>query len=364
VSILVDKTSRVVVHGRGTVRLPVALLGALSLAACAVGTPPVRPAPDTASAVLVGHRHTVTALAVTPDGALLASGSRDGTVRLWALPTGTPRAVLEGHSPRWSIWAAAISPDGKTLASASDDLTVRLWELPSGRPGRVLRGHSESIRALAWSPDGHLLASGSRDETVRVWDPESGEEVALLQHGNTVRAVTFVHNGKTLVSGSAEDVIRLWDVGTRQLRAAFVDHTNTIHALAVTPDGQTLISGSADKTVRLWSLRSRGPGGVLVADRLGQPPTRWERYGIHPGPEVLALAVAPGGGILASAHRSSPLRLWDLVAGREIGVIRSPADTTYAVAFAPGGRWLISGGDDRAVHLWDLSSKIGNRRVE
>ncbi|HLC42354.1 MAG TPA: WD40 repeat domain-containing protein [Methylomirabilota bacterium] len=341
--------------------LPILFLSTFALAGCVAGSA-TRPVHSEHPALtLKGHTHTVTALAVTPDGALVASGSRDGTVRLWKLPGGAPHAVLRGHSR--AVWTVAISPDGKRLASAADDHTVRVWALPDGRPSLVLHGHTYSVRSLAWSPDGRLLASGSRDSTVRLWDAESGAEAGVLQHGNTVRALAFVSGSKLLASGSADDVILFWNLATRALEHVLLGHENTVHALAVTPDGNTLVSGSADKTIRLWDMGSRREQAVLVADRLGEPPTRWERYGIQPGPEVLDLAVAPDGRMFASAHRESPIRLWDLPNGQEIGLVRSPAETTYAVAFASGSRWLLTGGDDRAVHLWDLSGKIGHERL-
>src|SRR3954454_22036897 len=83
------------------------------------------PAGD-ARAPLKGHQHTITCLAFAPDGRLLASGSKDTTVRLWDLATGQPVATLEGHVDM--VTAVAFAPDGKTLASCSHGNVIHLWD--------------------------------------------------------------------------------------------------------------------------------------------------------------------------------------------------------------------------------------------
>ena len=135
-----------------------------------------------------------------------------------------------------------------------------------------------------------------------------------------------------------------------------------MHALAVTPDGGTLVSGAADQTLRVWSLASSTSAGVLALDRSDEPPTRWESYGVHPGPEVMAVAANPGGRLVASAHRDSAIRLWSLPSGREITRLPSPAATTYAVVFSRDGRYLYSGGDDDAIHKWDIARVLSVAR--
>jgi WD40 repeat protein len=116
---------------------------------------------------LIGHSSSVNAVAISPDGKILASGSRDKTIKLWNLVTGEQIRTFTGYSN--SVYSVAISPDGKTLASGSDDKTIKLWNLATGEKIRTFTGHSEKVWSIAISPDGKTLASGSGDFTIKIW---------------------------------------------------------------------------------------------------------------------------------------------------------------------------------------------------
>lgn len=332
-----------------------AVLLALALAAGACAGPrPDSPGPAGLTGSLRGHRHSVTSLALSGDGRWLVSGSRDGTLRVWNTTTVAAEAVL---SPGWwrpAMWAVTVSSDGTLAAGGSDDFVVRVWDVRRRALRVALGGHTESIRVLGFSPDGRLLASGGRDTTVRLWDTATWQAVRTLPHTNTVRALAYAPDGTRVFTGTADDVIHEWDVDTGARLGTLRGHGNTVHALAVTPDGRTLVSGAADRTLRLWSLAPATSPSVLELDRSGEPATRWELYGVHPGPEVMAVAVGPDSRLVASAHRDSAIRLWSLPEGVELARLPSPAATTYAVAFSRDGRFLYSGGDDDVIYRWDL----------
>jgi WD40 repeat protein len=114
------------------------------------------------------HAGLVTAVAFSPNGERLASGSMDGTVKIWNTQTWEVERAL--HHPTGGILSVAFSPDSRRLATSHTDSTVKVWDLATGESLRTLHGHTHWVPAVAFSPDGRRLASGSMDGTVRLWD--------------------------------------------------------------------------------------------------------------------------------------------------------------------------------------------------
>ncbi|WP_331725967.1 WD40 repeat domain-containing protein [Streptomyces sp. NBC_01012] len=222
----------------------------------------------------------VYSVAFSPDGRLLAAGSEDGTVRLWALnhpATGAALtdqiihlADLTGHTQ--DVYSVAFSPDGRLLATGSRDHTVRLWSVAGQTPaGDPLTGHTEEVVSVRFSPDGALLASGSGDGTVQLWDTVRRTPAGdpLTGHTEEVVSVAFSPDGGLLATGCGDGTVQLWDVAQRTPAGdPLTGHTEVVISVAFSPDGGLLATGSVDGTVQLWERPAGKAAGSAVNQRI------------------------------------------------------------------------------------------------
>ena len=178
----------------------------------------VRVGDGTTVAVLTGHIDGAFSCGFSPDGTVLATGGRDGTVLLWHVADATQLQVLTGHTRR--VVSCEFAPDGSTLATASSDRTARLWRIGRGST-TVLAGHTDVLTGCAFSPDGTLLATSSDDRTVRLWNVASGTVHAVLSgHTSWVERPAFSPDGTLLATGGNDGTIRLWQMSNGTCQCA------------------------------------------------------------------------------------------------------------------------------------------------
>ena len=299
---------------------------------------------------LTGHDDPVTAVAIAPDGSWLAGGGTDGAVRIWDVATGQQRTSLARHDN--PVTAVAIAPDGSWLATGSDYGTVQLWDVAAGQHRATLTGHVGVVAAVAIAPDGSWLATGGTDRTVRIWDAATGLPRAILTSrisrvtavateatavAAEITAVAIAPDGSWLATGGTDGAVRIWDVATRQHRATLTGHVGVVAAVAIAPDGSWLATGgSSDGTVRTWDMATRQPRTTLAG---------------HAG-RVTAVAIGPDGSWLATGGTDGTARIWDAAARQPRTTLTSHGGVA-AVAVAPDGSWLATISTNRAARIWD-----------
>jgi WD40 repeat protein len=298
---------------------------------------PFRPSltpPGAETARFEGHKGAVSALLVLADGRL-ASGSTDGTIRLWDTATGVETAGFKGH---YAVTALCALADGRLASSGYWDGTIRLYDVAIGLESARVSVHRSPVNALCLLPDGRLASSSTK--TIRLWEGKTGTKTARFRGHNSIYALCALPDGR-LASGSYDGVIQLWDASTGTETMRLEGHGQRIQALCVLKDGR-LVSASWDGTIRMWDVA------------IGTETTRIK------GRSWDAICPLPDGG-LAFGGSDSSIRLWDAATGRETVRLEGHTGNIYALCLLADGR-LVSGSGDATIRLWDIATRTGAAR--
>lgn len=314
--------------------------------------------------LLTAHTKPVAAIAFSPNGDKLVSGSYDRTLCLWNPYTGELLKTLKTDG---RIATVVFSPDGRTLANGNGN-KIQLWDVDTAQHKTTIHRRGSSIFFLLFSPDGRTLASASLSDKIQLWDPRTGQHKITFgekRDGSTTSItfspsgprLAFSPDGKTLASTAVENrrninkKINLWNTDTGELLTTLAEDeqsfTYPVSTVQFSADGTTLISGSQEGTLRMWDLKtgeSSTPFGKAEYGAFLMPP-------FMPDSTTL-VRVTPDNTIHLSDTRTGETRLTLTEHIKSIGAVAfSVDDTTLATVSDDNTTY------DTTVQLWNLRTR-------
>jgi WD40 repeat protein len=298
---------------------------------------------------LTGHTGRVTAVAWSPNGAFIATGGQDRTVRLWRAETGELLHTLEGHEDQ--VFSLAFRPDGYLLASASACVAggeVRIWTVNSGRPFRRYE-YSSRVNRVAYGPH-NAFAVACADGSVDHRYACTGKTLATLRPTELSLQFVGFRPDESLIAATGGHHPTLWNAPAGTQLAACHEHTFAASRLALSPDGRTLAAAGVSE-LKLWDVET---GALKSALR-----------GIHG--QTSGIAFTPDGRTLVTGGNNCHARegdgqqrvelfAWDVERGVQTGRFPGDLPLIWSLAVAPDGARVATGGPNGTVTVYDAAA--------
>lgn len=286
-----------------------------------------------AQAQLAGHGGPVRALAVSPDGGSLLSGSFDTSAIRWSLKTDAADEVLRYHAD--AVNAVAFLKDGR-MVTAGADARLAVWTAGRQQPDQVLEGHTAPVVAIAVASDRSSLASASWDHSVRLWSLADGASRVFEGHTQNVNGVAFAPDGMSLVSVGYDRALFIWRLP--EGRPETVELPAPLNAVAIAPDGEIVAAG-ADGKLRMLTTDGE-PAGEVAA---GSAP-------------IVALALSDDGMLIAAAGIDGTVAIVQRKSRRVLRTLVEAGFPIWSVVFLHDAATLVTGGADGKIRRWNVQS--------
>jgi WD40 repeat protein len=276
----------------------------------------------------------------SPDGSMIAvaggesgcSNEPIGEFAIYILSSSNQEVLGSFHSHHCTVSSLAWSPDGTMIASSSIDGTSKVWDVESGELIATSVTATLGRDDLAWNPVDTLIADVfMEDFRFEIWNPSTGGTVSIIENpgynaGNNTLDIAWSPNGAKIISGGTNQRAYIWNIATSQILFTLSGHTEAISSVTWSPDGTKVATGSYDETIRLWDART----GILI-------------HTIESG-TIWGLAWHPSNQYLASVILDGDIRIWDIQTEQEVVAISSTAGRIGDIDWSPDGNFLAFGG--------------------
>lgn len=290
------------------------------------------------------HHHT---FAFSPDSAFVA-GTAYTQIEIWDMASGHSVGTLRGHRRMANsvIWSST----GAFIASGSTDGTIKLWDPITKFCTKTLVGHmSSSVMALALSPDSSTMASCAQDGSIIIHDLQCGKIITTLQTGLKTCSITLSPRGDQVAFAAGENV-GFWDF-SRNLKPTFLTgHLGAVNSVLFSPDGTSIVSGSHDCTIKFWQLGDQETWLSNSKPQAHSIPVRYTRF-------------SPDGSMAVSISTDGMVRVWDSYSGVCVGqfVHQTPDHGFLKMsAISPDNQFVALCGDRGTLQIYQVDRKVWN----
>ena len=290
----------------------------------------------------IGHTDRITAIAYSPDGHHLATGSADHTVKIWDINTGVCTETIDFPE---IVTDFSYSPDGRYLVISSCDKDLELWDVATGMFIRKLCGHSERVNSVRYSPDGHTILSGSSDGTAKLWSVRTGKCLGTMYTFSILTSVKYSFNGYYAILGLKNGEVNLWDLtlSPKLLYVQTLNYSQTGTTLSSNcfQDDEHIITTSFDGNTKIWDLNS-------------ETCTESNLPNIH---KLYIASYSYDGRYLATGSDDGDVKLWDVATGICMQTLHL-SKTITALSYSPSAQHIVIGFSNGTIKIWDVGTGV------
>jgi WD40 repeat protein len=254
-------------------------------------------------------------------------------------------SILVGHSSE--VYSAVFSPDGRYVATGSDDGTARIWDVETGKTVEILEGHTKPVYSVAFSPNGRYILTGGGDFTMCYWDAQTGKLIgkrSLISENKyanlRVLSVGFSPDGQQVLLSTATETL-LIEFRTQKLISKFKGHAIGGSAGAFSPDGQRIVTSVGN----MIEIHDSNTGNVLVSFEAEETQRVRSRN----------VAFSPDGQRVVAVEGSAA-HIWDIATGRKIVSLEGHTDDVTMALFSADGQRVLTASADGMARLWDATT--------
>lgn len=331
-----------------------------------------------------GHSGVISALAQDRAQTMIATSSWDHSVGLWNFSERKLMRALHGH--RGEVWSVAVSPEGDFVASGSKDGEVKLWPVQTVAEKNTVEGR---WRPLSFSNDSNYLGILNREGHIAIINTRTKEEayrLELTKAGSRFwyRAVSLSNDLSTLAEGLPDGVVRIRRLDREEETAISLGGKERVDFVQLSPKADSVVTITSRNELAWRDLAnpaepimtiagndakfSQDGGTLLVLDRKGHAviwdvKSRTERVKIKHNAQSFGVrtTLSPDGSILALTYGyddfENAVSLWDTSTGKRLGFLTGHKQGIWSMTFSPDGRTLATSSIDGTMRLWSVATQ-------